>query len=130
MPNNITHFAIEADDLPRARRFYEDVFGWQFTPWGPPDFLQIRTGTKDDPGVLGALQRRDDPVGDGGARTFTCTIGVDSLEATLEKIITSGGSVTMPPFVIVGVGTLAYFEDTEGNRVGAMEYESRAGMDD
>jgi predicted enzyme related to lactoylglutathione lyase len=43
MPNNIAHFAIEADNLPRARRFYEAVFGWRFTPWGPPDFLHVGT---------------------------------------------------------------------------------------
>ena len=37
MPNNVVHFAVHADDLPRARRFYEAVFGWRFEPWGPPD---------------------------------------------------------------------------------------------
>jgi len=29
--------------------------------------------------------------------------------------------------VIVGVGTLIYLEDTEGNRVGAMHYDQNAG---
>ncbi len=27
---NVRHFAINADDLPRARRFYERVFAWSF----------------------------------------------------------------------------------------------------
>ena len=38
MPNDIAHFAIHADDCPRAKAFYETVFGWTFEPWGPPNF--------------------------------------------------------------------------------------------
>lgn len=38
MPNNVKHFAVHADDVDRARKFYESVLGWQFTPWGPPNF--------------------------------------------------------------------------------------------
>jgi len=30
MSTPVAHFAINADDLPRARRFYENVFGWKF----------------------------------------------------------------------------------------------------
>ena len=44
MPNNLSFFAINADDVPRARTFYEAVFGWGFEPWGPPDFYLIETG--------------------------------------------------------------------------------------
>jgi uncharacterized protein len=127
MPNNLAHFAIEADDLPRARKFYEKVFGWQFSPWGPPDFFQIRTGTADDPGVLGALQRRREPLTGTGNRCFECTIAVDSIEATMAKVGVNGGRLVMQPFVIVGVGTLIFFHDTEGNRVGAMQYDANAG---
>jgi predicted enzyme related to lactoylglutathione lyase len=54
-PANVAHVAINADDVARARRFYERVFGWEFRPWGPPGFLQITTGTADHPGILGAL---------------------------------------------------------------------------
>jgi len=122
MPNNLAHFAVEADNLPRARKFYEEVFGWQFTPWGPPDFFQIRTGSTSDPGVHGALQRRREPVS-GNGRGFECTIGVTNLEAIAAKIKQHGGKIVMEPFVIEGVGTLLFFLDTEGNRVGAMQYE-------
>ena len=38
MTATLRHFAINADDVPRAKRFYEEVFGWSFTPWGPPNF--------------------------------------------------------------------------------------------
>ena len=37
----IAHFAINANDLPRAQRFYGNVFGWKFSPYGPPGFFMI-----------------------------------------------------------------------------------------
>ncbi|MCW5804365.1 MAG: hypothetical protein KIT31_18480 [Deltaproteobacteria bacterium] len=37
----------------RARAFYEQVFGWTFTAWGPPGFYQI-----EGAGTRGALQER------------------------------------------------------------------------
>jgi uncharacterized protein len=129
VPHNVVHFAIEADDLRRARRFYENVFGWKFTPWGPPDFFQIRTGTDDDPGVAGALQRRNDPLTGTGNRTFQCTIAVDSIERIMHRITAHGGTVVTEPCLIVGVGTLIYFNDPEGNRAGAMQYDPTAGRD-
>jgi len=35
----------------------------------------------------------------------------------------NGGKIVMPKFHIPTVGTLVFFEDTEGNVVGAMQYE-------
>ena len=55
MPATLRHFAINADDVPRAKQFYEDVFGWNFEPWGPPDYYQIKNAGH---GLLGALQSR------------------------------------------------------------------------
>ena len=76
--NGLTHFAINADDVDRARAFYEQVFGWQFTEWGP-GFYQIQA---KDSAVRGALQSRRALVD--GARTigFECTMGVPSIDAT------------------------------------------------
>jgi hypothetical protein len=122
MPNNIAHFSIEADDLARARRFYEAVFGWKFTPWGPPDFFVIQTGPDDAPGIGGSLARRAEPVTGKGNRTFECTVSVDSIDEIMARVIKNGGNITMQPFLIETVGTLIWIEDTEGNRVGAMKY--------
>lgn len=123
MPNHIRHFAIHADQVDRARAFYEAVFGWRFEAWGPPNFYLIHTGSDADRGLQGALQERQQPLAGTGMRGFECTIGVDDLDATLSAIPHAGGSVTSTPFTIEGVGRLAFFEDTEGNRVGAMQYD-------
>jgi len=123
MANNLRHFAIAADDLDRARRFYEAVFGWRFEAWGPPDFYLIHTGTSDDPGVQGALQKGQTPVTGTGLKGFECTIGVADVAAIAKAVVLHGGRVTMERYRIEGVGDLVWLEDTEGNRVGAMQYD-------
>ena len=123
MANHIRHFAVQADDVERARRFYEEVFGWAFEPWRPPDFYLIRTGPDGDRGLQGALQRRQGPPGGAGTGGFECTIGVEHLDAILRSITDHGGKVLSTPFTIEGVGRLAFFHDTEENRVGVMQYD-------
>jgi predicted enzyme related to lactoylglutathione lyase len=125
MPNNVRHFAIGADDVERARRFYEAVFGWRFEAWGPPGFYLIRTGTDADPGLGGALQGRREPPTGAGLNGFECTIGVDDVDATRTAVLAHGGKITMERFRIETVGDLIFFEDTEGNRVGAMQYDAQ-----
>ena len=123
MPNNLSAFSIHADDVTRARRFYEQVFGWRFEPWGPPDFYLIHTGDEQDPGVLGLMHKRREPVTGTGNVGFECTIGVDDIDKTIRAIESAGGKITMAKFQIPTVGTGCYFNDTEGNVVGAMQYE-------
>ena len=72
--NNVLHFAIHADNLERARAFYEQVFGWRFEAWGPPDFYRVHTGTTDDPGIAGALQKRQAELLNRSSTGFTCTV--------------------------------------------------------
>ena len=119
MPSSLRFFGINTDDLPRARAFYEKVFGWTFTPWGPPDFYQTEAAGH---GARGALQGRR-TVGGRTMPGIEVTFDVDDIEATVAAIEASGGRVLMPIAHIQTVGRLIYFEDTEGNIAGAMQYE-------
>ncbi len=123
MANHLRHFAIHADDVERARRFYEAVFAWSFEPWGPPGYYLIRTGTGRDRGVGGALQERQTALAGDGMRGFECTIGVDALDPVLAAVVEQGGTRLTQPCVIDGVGRLSFIQDTEGNRVGVMQYD-------
>lgn len=123
MPNHLRSFGITADDVGRARRFYESAFGWTFEPWGPPDFYLIHTGDASDPGVQGLLHARREPLNGSGMRGFECTVGVENIDQTIRAIEAAGGTIVMAKFQIPTVGTGVYFHDTEGNFVGAMQYE-------
>jgi predicted enzyme related to lactoylglutathione lyase len=121
MPAKLRHFAINADDVSRAKAFYEGVFGWTFDPWGPPDFYQVKNAGE---GLLGALQGRRELTPGVRMTGYEVTAGVADLKATIAAVEAAGGKIIMQPYRIDGVGELIYFEDTEGNLVGAMQYES------
>ena len=122
MSATLRHFAINADDVPRARAFYEAVFDWSFTPWGPPGFYQTRSAGD---GLMGALQDRR-TIGGQVMPGMELSFGVEDIEATIAAIEGHGGTILMPPFYIEGVGRLIFFRDTEGNVAGAMQYETEA----
>jgi predicted enzyme related to lactoylglutathione lyase len=125
MDSNLSHFAINADDVVAARAFYESVFGWTFTAWGPPGFFQIQTGSDTEPGVQGALQQRRELVA--GARTgVECTFAVEDVDATEQAVRAAGGTIIMERFTISGVGHLIFFQDPGGNPIGAMQYDPNA----
>lgn len=123
--NHLAHFAIHADNVERARRFYEAVFGWTFNAYGQPGFYQVSTGTHTE-APMGAIQERY-PLPQGEVmRGFECTISVPDVDETLAKVVAQGGTLVLEKCVIPGVGWLFKFTDTEGNLVVAMEYNPRA----
>jgi predicted enzyme related to lactoylglutathione lyase len=123
MASNVVHFAIHADDVERARRFYEAVFDWRFEAWGPPGFYNIDTGSDDRPGIHGALHERSEPLQGTGMRGFSCTVAVDDLAEISARVTANGGSVQHPEMAIPTVGTHIGFLDSEGNEFAAMVYE-------
>jgi predicted enzyme related to lactoylglutathione lyase len=123
--NHLAHFAIEADDLERAKRFYGRVFKWRFEAWGPPGFYMIKTDEGEDPGTFGSLQERHHPKGD-ALSGFECTIAVADVDEAARAVKAAGGTITMPRIAIGTVGYLIKFKDTEGNIVGAMQYDPNA----
>ena len=124
--NHLTHFAINADDVDRARRFYETVFGWRLRAWGPPGFYRISTGDEGEHPVGGALQQRRELLP--GRRTvgYECTIGVDDVDRVAAAVVQAGGRLVMEKTTISGVGELIFFEDPEGNVAGAMRHDVNA----
>jgi predicted enzyme related to lactoylglutathione lyase len=121
--NRPTHFEIPADDPTRAAKFYTGVFGWQFKKWeGPMEYWMVTTGASPAPGIDGGLSRRERP----GASTVN-TIGVESVDRTVESIGKHGGTIVAPKMAIPGVGWLAYAQDPEGNTFGVMQNDPQAG---
>ena len=126
MSNNVDYFSVNADDVPRARRFYEAVFGWSFEPWGPPGFYLIDTGTdaKAPAPIRGALQERRELVQGERMIGYECTINVPNIDQAIRAVEANGGRIAAPRFHIPTVGTVAYFIDTEGNVAGIIQRES------
>jgi len=119
----VIHFEIHCGDMDRAERFYTDVFGWGIQRWegSPMDYRLITTGQEGERGIDGALAERRGEIDGQAVIAYVCTIAVDDLTATQEKVAAAGGTEALPRMTIPDVGDLAYFKDTEGNIFGALQ---------
>jgi predicted enzyme related to lactoylglutathione lyase len=124
MPRPI-HFEIHADDLKRARAFYEALFGWSFTEYMPDFYYLVQTGPKDEPGIDGGLVQRRGGAGD-KVIAFVCTIGVDDLDASIARFLELGGTVALEKHAVPQVGWNFYGKDTEGNVFGMHQADPAA----
>jgi len=123
----VVHFEIYANDTARARAFYGAVFGWTFNqaPGMGFEYWLIDVG---EPSQGGAILRRDKPAAPAGSSpsTFVCTMGVESVNAAIERVVKAGGQVLQGKMGIEGMGWAAYLLDTEGNSFGVFETDPNA----
>ncbi len=125
--SQVAHFAINADDVARARRFYENVFGWKFQAYGPPGFYVIDPASaRAHVPLHGSLQKRREIVPGVVMHGFECTISVEDIQAAAAAITANGGEIVMEVCTLPGVGRLLFFRDPEGNIAGAMQYDENA----
>jgi predicted enzyme related to lactoylglutathione lyase len=119
----VVHFEIPFDDKARAMKFYADAFDWKLTDMPQMNYVMAESVPVNDqhmpkePGAIngGLFQRPKE------APHPTIYVGVDSIDATLKKVQSSGGKVVTPKTPIPGMGAYARVADTEGNVVGLFE---------
>lgn len=110
MTHTVTWWEIQVSDAAVAQKFYGEVFGWTFTPFG--DTYVLINGA--DGAMIGGLDAaaRPDPTGGRGTRIY---IGVDDLDETLRKVEAAGGEVrTKPTKIDDQMGSWADFTDPGG----------------
>lgn len=117
MKNPAVWFSIPVDDMPRARAFYESVFGVKLTRlentdnemWSFPSDMNAY-------GASGALTQTGGPRGGGNGTVvyFTC----EDCAVEAEKAARAGGRVQQPKTSIGPYGAMALVYDTEGNLIG------------
>jgi hypothetical protein len=119
--SRVIHFEIPAANPERAAAFYTKAFGWKFEKWpGPMEYWMVVTGSDGAPGINGGMLRNDN------VKTTTNTIGVDSLDKSIETVTKAGGTLIMPRTPIPTIGYFAYCQDTEGNLFGMMQADPNA----
>jgi predicted enzyme related to lactoylglutathione lyase len=125
--SRVTHFEIHADDPQRAVNFYQHIFDWQINKWeGTEDYWLITTGPATEPGIDGAILQRMGSINGDSVIAYVCTIDVPSVDETIAKITTHGGTIALPKMAIPHVGWVAYAKDTEGNIFGVMQSDHSA----
>ena len=117
----VVHFEIPSDDPQRAVKFYQEAFGWEIGTWGGPgEYFLATTGPDSEPGINGAIMRREGQTG------VVNTIGVGSYEEAVEKVLKAGGKVLTPEEPVPSIGWFSYCADTEGNTFGIMQPDPSA----
>ncbi|HEY8508041.1 MAG TPA: VOC family protein [Steroidobacteraceae bacterium] len=123
--NGLSHFAIHADNVERAKKFYGIVFHWEFRDIGADEFCQIalRDG---GPAPIGAIQSRRFNALDKDLYGFECSFSVEDIDATARAVEAAGGAIVMRRTAIPNVGWIIKFRDTEGNLACAVQYDATA----
>ncbi|MFM9873674.1 MAG: VOC family protein [Fimbriimonadaceae bacterium] len=116
--NSLSHFSINVQDVDRSVSFYESVFGWKCSAWGPPGFFMIDTGSS----VHGSIQKVQADPFETVIGNFECTIAVDDVDRVCAAIVENGGEVTLPKVTIPGVADIARVKDCEGNTFSLAHY--------
>ncbi len=122
MTNPVVHFEVQADDIDRAKAFYEKTFGWKIQQMmkkedGGMDYWGMTTRPEGTPGINGGLYKRDERK----INTFDCTIQVEDIDKAVADVKANGGSIRQEKGEIPGVGWFAAATDTEGNMFGIMQ---------
>ena len=134
--NRVVHFEIHADDVERAKKFYTGLFGWEMQQMGSEygDYVVVVTGpgpdeiaagkvTMENVGINGGLMKRRGPrpAPDAPVNGYSCIVGVDDVDAMVEKAKGLGATMALDAMDIPNVGRLAYMHDTEGNIFGIIK---------
>ena len=117
MKNNVVGwFEIPVTDMNRALKFYCTIFNAEMTAQeAMPGFTMAMFPAQD--GVGGAIVQGQG-YSPSNAGTVVYLNGGDNLNTVLEKVEDANGEVIMPKTGIGENGFIAYFADTEGNKVG------------
>ena len=117
--NSLNWFEIPATDLKRAKKFYQTVFGLKkmdemkmdnavmaFFPWAPGNGK-----------VTGALVKSKEHKPSKTSGPVIYLNADPDLKKALAKVAKAGGKVIVPKTQIGEFGFMAFFIDTEGNRM-------------
>jgi uncharacterized protein len=122
---SVVHFEMPYRDRERAARFYSAAFGWKTEMLGPEmgDYLLVTTalpGPRPDmppDAALGSINGGLFPYKpDWPMQHPSVVLGVDDIQAAMQRIQAAGGELLGEPMVIPGIGEYVSFVDTEGNR--------------
>ena len=102
----IDYVEFPAKDVVETRRFYEAVFGWKFTDFGP-DYTSFADGR-----LTGGFTRAAS-AGPGGPLVVVYST---NLEDAQSKVRQAGGRIVKDTFEFPG-GRRFHFEDPAGNEL-------------
>lgn len=106
-------YELMTSDPQAAEKFYGDLLGWTFKP-ADHDGSDYRTFAKDGEEIGGLMTLSPDMQSGGARPMWVGYVAVDDVDASAGKIGDLGGTVTLGPQDIPGVGRFAFASDPSG----------------
>jgi predicted enzyme related to lactoylglutathione lyase len=113
--NPVVYFEIPVNDMNRAIKFYTTVFNFDLDKEIiDKNEMALFPFVDENSGISGALAKGEiyKPTKDGVVIYFK----TENIEQTLQLATSNGGQILYPK-TDNGIGLVAEFEDTEGNRI-------------
>ncbi len=122
-----TYFDLTVHDVGQAKEFFEKIFGWRFERFPMPyEYYRIQAGPENEPGIDGGIGAVKDAPITGGMPVTQLTVPVADLDASIEKVLSSGGRVIEPRMPIPGIGWYATCAEPGGLRFGMIQGDPKA----
>ena len=111
------HIDLLSGDSARSRKFYGDVFGWEFEEYPGVDAIGIKTSEDGIESNIGGLAQITGarPPQSSGTIPYILAPEMDQVLAAIER---AGGEVLVPTTDAMGFGDFAQFLDPDGNVIG------------
>jgi len=105
--HHINYIEIPTRDISATKRFFNEVFGWEFVDYGP-DYCSF-----SNEGVDGGFFKSDLTASTSTGSVLVVLYSA-KLEDTQSKVEASGGKITKPIYSFPG-GRRFHFTDPNGN---------------
>ena len=107
-PGALAWNELHTPDIDAGQRFYGDLFGWTFEPFGegPEQYFVIRNGDRRNGGVSDAMP-------EGAPPHWLTYFGVEDLDAALAQVGELGGGTLAGP-IDIGIARIGVVRDPQG----------------
>lgn len=116
IPGKFVWHELQCSDVPKARAFYAELFGWTSVPFpaGPATYEMIFAGETPDT-MIGSYAAPS--KGDTRGSRWIASVSVQDVDGATAAATANGGKVVQPPHDIPSAGRAARIADPAGAEV-------------
>jgi uncharacterized protein len=122
MKSTLTHFEIYGPVPETLVEFYQNVFGWQVEEMPGLNYWRIQIGATETKPLHGGLTYSAIPDLNG----FLLYVNVASMDETVAKILTMGGSIVRPKTAVPRTAWVTIVADPAKNIFGIWQPDPNA----
>jgi uncharacterized protein len=122
-----TYFDFTVETVGKAKKFFEQVFGWRFERFAMPyEYYRIQAGAQYEPGIDGGIGEIGNTAISGGKPLTQVTVPAANLDEYLARVSTNGGRIVEARMPVPGIGSHATCAEPGGLMFGIIEADPNA----